>query len=393
MRCLLAFDKFKDAVTAPEACAAAANALRAKHPDWTFDLCPLTDGGEGFTEILTQAGGGVLESIEVTGPRGGAATAAFGLVAAARLPLAARERFGLAGPEMLAVADMASASGLALLAPGGRNPWHATSLGTGQLLVAAAGQLLVAAAGKKPAAILLGVGGSATNDLGLGALSALGFRFFDAFGQVVQPPVPARWEQIVRIEGHATLPPLFIACDVTHPLLGPRGATATFGPQKGLPPTDVLRLETQAARLAALLCDHCERPRTLAAIPGTGAAGGLPFGLMTAVGAQLVPGFDLVADWLGLAQRIAAADLVLTGEGRFDATSLGGKGPGRLAVQARQTGKPAHVFAGSLDLPVRSGFDRPDDTVHHAITPAGMPLAEALPRTAELLAAAVTRIF
>lgn len=377
MRVLVAFDKFKDALAAPAACEAAANALRAKHPDWTLDLCPLTDGGEGFTEILTQAGRGTLGLAEVSGPRGGAFSAPFGTVEAAALPAGVRRRLAVPEDATLTVAAMASASGLALLAPAERNPWFTTSLGTGQLLAAAAAT--------KPAAILLGVGGSATNDLGLGALSALGLQFIDAFGQVIQPPLPARWAQIVRVAGRTGLPPLFIACDVTNPLLGRHGATVTFGPQKGLPPTDVLRLETEAARLAGLLCDHGEQPRPLADTPGAGAAGGLAFGLMVAARAQLVPGFDLMSEWLGLAHRIAAADLVLTGEGRFDATSLHGKGPGRLVAEARRLGKAAHVFAGSLGVE--------EDRAHHAITPPGLALAEALPRTAELLQAAVDRQF
>lgn len=376
MRALVAFDKFKDALTARAACEAAAGALRARHPDWTLDLCPLTDGGEGFAEILTEAGRGRLERSEVSGPRGGAITAPFGLVPVSNLPTAARERLAVPEDATLAVADMASASGLALLAPGERNPWFTTSLGTGQLLAAAARE--------KPAAILLGVGGSATNDLGLGALTALGLQFIDAFGQAIEPPVPARWHQLVRVTGRADLPPLFIACDVTNPLLGRHGATATFGPQKGLPGPDVLQLDTLAAHVATTLCDHCTRPRELTAAPGAGAAGGIAFGLMVACGARLVPGFDLVSDWLGLSRRIAAADLVLTGEGRFDATSLGGKGPGGLAAGARRAGKSAHVFAGSLGVP--------EDRAHHAITPPGMPLAEALPRTAELLAAAISRV-
>lgn len=375
MRVLIAFDKFKDALTAGAACEAAAGALRTKHPDWTLDLCPLTDGGEGFAEILTQAGRGRLKRIEVSGPRSGAVTAPFGLVPASGLPAAARGKLGVPDNATLAVADMASASGLALLATAERNPWFATSRGTGELLAAAARE--------KPAAILLGVGGSATNDLGLGALTALGLRFIDAFGQVIEPPVPARWHQLVRAEGRTGLPPLFIACDVTNPLLGRHGATATFGPQKGLPGTDVLQLDTLAAHVAGVLCDHCEQPRELTHTPGAGAAGGIAFGLMVAGGARLVPGFDLVSDWLGLAGRIATADLVLTGEGRFDATSLGGKGPGGLAAMARRAGKPAHIFAGSLGVE--------EDRSHHAVTPAGMPLTEALPRTAELLSAAVQR--
>jgi glycerate kinase len=375
MRCLVAFDKFKDALTAPQACAAAAAALRAKHPDWELDLCPLTDGGEGFVEILSAGREARLEQLEVPGPRDGSVVAPLAFVRAQALPDAARQRLGVTGT--VAVAGLASASGLALLAPEARNPWHTTTLGTGELLRHAAAQ--------KADAILLGIGGSATNDLGLGALSALGLRFIDAFGQVIQPPLPVKWNQLVRIEGRVSLPPLFIACDVTHPLLGQKGATVTFGPQKGLPPTDVLELETRARHVAGLLCDHAAKPRELTATPGAGAAGGIAFGLMVAAGARLVPGFDLVSDWLALPARIATADLVITGEGRFDATSLGGKGPGSIAAQARRLGKPAHIFAGSLGVE--------EDRSHHAITPRDLPLAEALPRTAELLATAVGRVF
>ena len=373
MRVLIAFDKFKDALTATEACVAAAAALRAKHPDWQLDLCPLTDGGENFAELLCQGLSVRLASVEARGPRGGTFAAPVGFVAISVLPPAARARLGVTGT--LAVVGLASASGLMLLPRTERNPWHATTLGTGDLLRHAAHA--------NADAILLGVGGSATNDLGLGALAALGLRFFDASHRTIQP-VPANWSQIVRIEGRVSLPPVFIACDVTNPLLGPTGATATFGPQKGLPSSEVPELETQARRMAALLCDHCGQPLALAETPGTGAAGGIPFGLMVTARAKLVSGFDLVSAWLDLPARLQAADLVLTGEGRFDATSLGGKGPGAIVAEARQLGKAVHVFAGSLG--VESG------ATHHAITPGGLPLAEALPRTGELLAAAISRV-
>ncbi len=376
MRVLLAFDKFKDALTARAASEAAAQALRAKHPDWQLDLCPLTDGGEGFAEALTLAAQGRLELAEVTGPRGRQTIAPTGLVEWSRVPIAARA--ALPAPPAdgrVALIGLAAASGLELLPGDQRDPWKTTTFGTGELL---------ARAGPKAGLILLGVGGSATNDLGLGALAALGFRFFAANSTPVAVPTPDRWERIVRIEpAAAAFPSLCIACDVTNPLLGPRGATATFGPQKGLPPGDVPRLEEQMARLAALLCAACGQPPALAEVPGTGATGGLPFGLMAGLGARLVPGFDLVSAWLDLPARIAAADLVITGEGRFDATSLGGKGPGSLVREARRLGKPVHVFAGSLGLPA--------DTTLHAITPPGLTLADALPRTAELLAAAVAR--
>ncbi|MSU46545.1 MAG: glycerate kinase [Lacunisphaera sp.] len=377
MRVLLAFDKFKDALTAQQAGEVAARVLRAKHPDWQLDLCPLTDGGEGFCDMLTRAVGGRLEHVEVSGPRGRLVNAVLGFIGAKSIPASVHHRLPV--ETTLAVIDLPSASGIGLLPLEQRDPWHTTTHGTGEQILSAA----KAGAG----AILLGVGGSATNDLGLGALAALGCRFLDAAGAVIAVPVPATWEKITHIDcsGAIKLPPILIACDVTNPLLGPHGATATFGPQKGLRAGDVPRLEAQAARMAALLCEACGKSLSLADTPGAGAAGGIGFGLMVACGTILVPGFDLVSDWLDLPARLAAADLVLTGEGRFDATSLGGKGPGSLFTEARRLDKPAHVFAGSLGVPADQAF--------HVITPAGLHLVEALPRTAELLAAAVARVF
>jgi glycerate kinase len=377
MRVLLAFDKFKDALSARRACEVAATALRARHPDWTLDLCPLTDGGEGFAETLAGAVDGRLELTEVSGPRGLRLPAPVGYLDCARIPAAARAFLPRAPKEgRAAVIGLASASGIELLPRAQRDPWKTTTLGTGELVAQAVT--------KQAAFILLGVGGSATNDLGLGALAALGFRFLASNGTPVTVPTPDQWERIARIEPPAVkLPPLFIACDVTNPLLGPRGATATFGPQKGLAADDIPRLEAEMARLAVLLATACGKPASLVETPGTGATGGLPFGLMVGAGAQLVPGFELVSAWLDLPARLAAADLVLTGEGRFDATSLGGKGPGSLVREARRLGKPVQVFAGSLGL---------EEPGLHAITPAGMPLAEALPRTAELLGAAVGKL-
>ncbi len=386
MRVLIAFDKFKDALTARQASEAAAGALQAKHPGWQIDLCPLTDGGEGFCETLCRNHGERIEQIDVTGPRLAPTVAPIGFVSVWSLPTGVRRQLVAGGQAEIAVAGLGSASGLELLPRDQRDPWQTTTLGTGELLRYALHE--------KAGLILLGIGGSATNDLGVGALAALGFKFLDAAGATVAVPVPAAWERIQRIDGSGAvkLPPIFIACDVTNPLLGPRGATTTFGPQKGLRAEDLPRLEAQAARMAALLCAACGQPNSLADVPGAGAAGGIGFGLMAACGAKLVPGFDLVSDWLDLPARLAAADLVLTGEGRFDATSLGGKGPGRLLAEARRLGKPVHVIAGSLGLSALSGAEGTADGQLHAITPAGMPLAEALPRTAELLATIVGRL-
>jgi glycerate kinase len=202
--------------------------------------------------------------------------------------------------------------------------------------------------------------------------------------------VPAAWPGLVRISGHITpgLPPIRIACDVTNPLAGPRGAAATYGPQKGLRAADLARLDGESVRVARMLCAQSGRPDTLLDVPGAGAAGGISFGLMTAAGATLLPGFDLVSAWLDLEARLVAADLVITGEGRFDDSSLQGKGPGAVAARALALGKRVHVFAGSA-----AAAHPPANLALHSITPSGMPLAEALRRAPDNLARAVRAAF
>jgi len=273
---------------------------------------------------------------------------------------------------------MAAASGLALLAPRLRDPMRASSIGTGQLIRAAA----------RPGVrvILLGVGGSATHDLGLGALGALGIEYSTASGGRLDSPVPADWPRIQGIDGRVSdlIPPILIACDVDNPLLGPAGALAVYGPQKGLRPADAAALEAGSARVASMICRHFGRPEGLAAERGAGAAGGIAFGLMAAAGARLLAGFDLVASWLDLDARLAAADVIITGEGRFDDSSLSGKGPGTVVRRALALGKPVHVFAGRVAL------TRPvPGLLAHSISPPGMALADALANAPALLAAAV----
>ncbi len=383
MRVLIAFDKFKDSIGAAKACEIAASAVAAERPQWQVDRCPLTDGGEGFMDILTRAAGGAEVPKAATGPRGGTIPASFGMVSMDRIPDAARLRLGpaAAGPGgTVAIVEMAAASGLALLEPGMRDPWRASSVGTGELIRAAAN------AGAR--AILLGVGGSATHDLGLGALGALGVRFEGSSGKALFPLVPADWKSLRRIEGTvaAGLPPLLIACDVDNPLLGPRGALAVYGRQKGLDPADYAGLEAETGRIAALVCGHFSRPAELVSVPGTGAAGGIAFGLMAAAGASLLPGFDLVSSWLDLDARLAEADVVMTGEGRFDDSSLSGKGPGTVARRALSQGKQVHVFAGEVSLSQSvAGLHT------HPVTPPGTALAIALSRAPEFLGDAVRR--
>jgi glycerate kinase len=370
MRVLAAFDKFRDSISASEACDIAAGAMGSARGE--TDLCPLSDGGEGFTEILTRAGGRSMERFRVAGPRGGEVYAPVGVVSVDKIPIEARRLLGAAveGPAgTVAVIEMASASGLALLAPAMRDPLQASSVGTGQLIRAAA----ESGAG----AILLGVGGSATSDMGLGALGALGVRFSTESGATLKSPVPAAWPTLGAIAGSTVpLPPIVIACDVDNPLLGPNGAVAVYGPQKGLRPADAAMLEDESRRISALMCSSFGRPASLADLPGAGAAGGITFGLMVAAGAVMAPGFDLVAAWLDLDRRIAAADVILTGEGRFDDSSLSGKGPGTVIRRALALGKAVHVFAGSVAL----SRDIPGLSVH-PITPPGVPLERALAET------------
>jgi glycerate 2-kinase len=387
MRVLLAFDKFKDSLTARDACSFAAAALREHHPDWTLDLCPLSDGGEGFCEILTSAVQGRIIGSSVPGPRGDTVRASIGIVPFERIPGAARTFLPLplersTDAPTIAVIDMASASGLALLEPPERDVWQTTTAGTGGLIRTAT-EL-------GAAMILLGVGGSATHDLGLGALTALGLELRTSRGEIVFPPVPARWREIDRMTGKVNppVPPIRIACDVSNPLLGARGAAATYGPQKGLRAADLPRLDHESARLGMMLCAHCHQPDSLMEVSGAGAAGGIAFGFMAAVGAKLIPGFDLVSAWLDLETRLSAADIVITGEGRFDDSSLNGKGPGAVAARALALSKPVHVFAGSATV-----SQPPPKLVLHSITPTGIPLDIALRQASVYLTQSVGHAF
>ena len=379
MRVLAAFDKFKGSVSAPAACDIAAGANTGARAGGVVDSCPLADGGEGFAGILTRSAGGSVSQLAVTGPRGKQVDAAYGIVPIERIPRSARSRLGLASSlsGSLAIIEMASASGLALLEIAKRDPFRASSIGTGQLIRSAA------SAGVR--AILLGVGGSATHDLGLGALGALGIRFVTATGRMLEPAIPADWPLIELIDGLVpeSIPQILIACDVDNPLLGPRGATRVYGPQKGLKPENASFLEDQTARVASLLCRHFRQPDDLAMQPGAGAAGGIAFGLMVASGAKLLPGFELFASWVDLDARLKEADIVVTGEGRFDETSLTGKGPGAVVRRALALGKKVHVFAGQVALP-----EKIPGLITHAITPPGMPLDEALSNAPDLLVSA-----
>ncbi|MBK1878324.1 glycerate kinase family protein [Pelagicoccus mobilis] len=382
---LIAFDKFKDALSAHQVCEAAAHALADVQPAWTLTTSPLADGGDGFCDTLTRLCQGSFHSCQVQGPLGKKTEATYGIVKTTNITPAAQRQLDLP-PETqtLAIVEFAQSSGIALVPPEERSPWTTTSYGLGQT---------IAHAQKQGAeAILIGLGGSATNDLAIGALQALGYQLLRSDGSLLDPlPTPATWSEIDRIappDSPITLP-IRVACDVENPLLGPNGATAIFGPQKGLEPTDFDSLEAEMHRLATLLCQATHSEIQSMDTPGAGAAGGAAFGLMLGLSGQLVPGAELVFAWSNLHQKLAAADLVMTGEGRFDASSLQGKGPGSLAKHALQQNKELLVLAGSLG-------DLPDPKLAkqaRAISPPELPLAEALLQTEANLQAAIRSHF
>ncbi|NBV52801.1 MAG: glycerate kinase [Verrucomicrobia bacterium] len=358
MRILIANDKFKGSLPAEKAGFHIKNSLETVFPQAVFDLCPIADGGEGTALAMTTALAGEWTFCPTQDAQGRPIQAPFGWVAASAT----------------AVMEMSAASGLAIVQDLELNPLTASTLGTGILIQSALA--------KGARRILIGIGGSATNDGGLGVALALGYTFKNS-GQAFTPTLETVLEAD-RVERPAHLPAfeLIVACDVDNPLLGPRGATRVYGPQKGV--RDFAWFERRLEHLADLARrDLGVDPRD---VPGAGAAGGLGFGLMAFLGGRLVSGFDMVATQVGLAARITAADLVITGEGRLDEQSLQGKGPVGVARLARRLGKKIVGVAGSVDdsAALRAQFD-----LLIPIKPATMPLAEAMRRTGELIETAV----
>jgi glycerate kinase len=378
MRALATFDKFRGSMSAAQACRVAADAVR--ECGFSAAQLPLSDGGEGFAAILTGASLGTAVAAEVTAPHGGKATATFGMVKASALTGPARDLFpNLPAEGWVAVLEMASASGLALIPADERDPWAVSSFGTGELLLAAA------RAGAD--AIVLGIGGSGTADLGCGALAALGVEFVRKDGSRIENPVPGVWPEAVRIAGSvAPLPPILVAADVESPLCGPCGAAALFAPQKGLPVAEVPTLDTALVRMSGLLSGHFGAADAVAKRRFSGAAGGIGLALELASCARIVPGFDVFSAWTDLDRKIAGAELVLTGEGSLDAGSLSGKGPVRIAREAAAAGKRVLYLAGRVEEAAARILtaESPLVTVA-AVTPPGMEQAAAFAAAPELL--------
>ena len=323
MRILIAPDKFKGSLSAPAAAEAIARGLRTVWPEAQLDLAPIADGGEGFAEALAVALG--AEWVKVVSED------------AIGRPIEAR--YAWLPDESLAILEMSEASGLHRIAQHERAPLCADTFGTGVLIAHA-----VTRGARR---ILVGLGGSATTDGGAGMSRALGFRFLDRDGCELST-APEKLASLARIERPATLrlPEILAACDVQNPLLGERGAARVYAPQKGADAATVESLERALSRLAdACATDLGCDPRD---VPGAGAAGGLGFGLLAFCGAKIRPGFDMIAETLHLESRIAAADLVITGEGRIDDQTLDGKGPAGVAALARKSGRRVIGFGGSI---------------------------------------------
>ncbi|MBC8347721.1 MAG: glycerate kinase [Verrucomicrobia bacterium] len=386
MRFLVAFDKFKDALSAGDVCRLAREKLESGLPNIRVFESPLTDGGEGFCDILTGAVGGRFSSYIVEGPLGKPVEARIGYVELGLLSPEVRELANLPSVGEVAILEMASAAGLEQVPVPLRDPWSTSTFGVGELVLHAAKD--------GAAAILLGIGGSATNDLGVGALRALGLRFFDCEDCEIDNVCPGAWSRITRISGELPeLPPLRIACDVDNPLLGSSGAAASYGPQKGLLAEDILRMDSEMARMASMLSDKFGAKKDMLTVPGTGAAGGIGFGLGVACGGCLVQGFPLVSAWLQLEEQINDAEVILTGEGRFDSTSLRGKGPGKVLELAHRAGKPVFVLAGSVSDEARREVREVFPSVFlHSIGRSELSLEENLSRTGEFFEQTLQKI-
>ena len=333
----MAPDSFKGSLTSVEVAQALADGWRRVRGEDEIVLAPLADGGEGTLEAIAATGGWTWETVKATDPIG--------------RPVTARWLRSLDGER--AVVELASASGLSRLAPGDRDPFGASTRGTGEVLVA------VLDAGIRH--IVLGIGGSATSDGGRGILEALGSRVNDGLDGTVHVGLDGTVH--VGLDGldpRLSEVELRVACDVTNPLLGERGAAATYGPQKGADPAAVAELDARLARWANGLDQATGRNER--ETPGAGAAGGTAFGLLSVHSwfraLELVPGVDLVVEETGLRRRLADADLVITGEGRIDAQTAFGKTAMGVARLARDVGVRCLAVGGGVEPEGVSALER-----------------------------------
>jgi glycerate kinase len=351
-----------------EAAKAMERGVLAAAPDAETVLVPVADGGDGTLETLVDSSGGRIYHSMVTGPLGESLEATWGAM----------------GDDQTAVVEMARASGLALVPSRQRDPRVTTTRGTGELIKEALD--------RGYCRIIVGLGGSATNDGGAGMATVLGARFLDHRGQPIGVG-GAELARLAHVEAsnlHPALEQAEIVCatDVTNPLCGPTGASAIYGPQKGATHEMVAVLDAALQNYARVIMQ--DLGKDVAERPGAGAAGGLGAGLMAFAGAELRSGIDMVCDVLGFDDRVAGADLVLTGEGRADQSTIYDKAPVGVARRALSYGVPTVILAGGLG-PGHEGLYQHGIAGIVCISDRPMSFAQSLKRTEELLAGAAER--
>lgn len=365
MRVVCAPDSFKESMTAGAAARAMAEGVRRVAADAVCDLCPVSDGGEGFVEAMLTAAGGQRRVTAVCGPLGEPVDAAWGVLA-----------------DGSAVIEMAAASGMERVPVDKRDPTRTTTFGTGQLIAAALDE------GCRR--VLVGIGGSATCDGGAGMAQGLGVRFVDAAGMWCADGLGggalAAVAGVDRSRVHPGLAgaQVLVACDVTNPLCGPDGSAAVYGPQKGATPAQVRELDGGLAHLAAVCAVDGQRP-------GFGAAGGLGFGLVVFAGARLRRGIDLVLEAVGFEDRVAGADLCLTGEGRLDGQSLSGKAVLGVARAAERQAVATWALVGAIGEG-GGGAEADGRLAGVRVIGPGLTVAESMRRGPELLAEATAAL-
>jgi len=364
-RVVLAPQGFKGSLTGLEVARAMEAGVKRVWPDVETVLVPVADGGDGTLQALVDASGGSVRSERVTDPLGRPVEAQWGAL----------------GDGETAVIEMARAAGLALLRDSERNPLVTTTYGVGELMRAAL------EAGHRR--LIVGIGGSATNDGGAGMAQALGVKLLDSGGREIGRG-GAALAALARIDLSGLDPRLHqaavqVACDVTNPLTGDTGAAAVYGPQKGATPEMVRRLDAALAHFGDVV--RRDTGRDVADLPGAGAAGGLGAGLLAFTGAELRSGADIVLEALDVEERLKAADLVIVGEGRMDRSTVFDKAPVAVAKRARRRGIPVLAVCGSLGAGYEEVHRHGIDAVFSAVD-GPMNLEEALADTARLLTSA-----
>lgn len=367
-RVLIAPQAFKGSLDAVDVAAAIARGLRRVWPEASIDEVPLADGGEGTVRALVRATGGALHRSRVHDPLGREIDAEWGTL----------------GDGKTAVVEMAAASGLPLLGERERDPRVTSTRGTGDLILEAA----TSGAHR----IVIGIGGSATNDGGAGMARALGYRFLDSDGRDL-PEGGAALARLHHLEGQTdprlVRPAIEVACDVRNPLLGELGASAVYGPQKGATPDMIRELDAALAQFADVVEGFVGRG--IRDVPGAGAAGGLGAGLLAFLDARLRSGADIVLDAARFDERLQGADLVITGEGRVDAQSAYGKLTQAVTEAARRAKVPVAAIAGGTADGYEALFALGLDTLE-LVTDRPMTLANAMAHAGELIESAAERL-